>query len=382
MLRSLSFPKALLMASLGGALVACSSAEAGDPAVATDDVVTTVGRATLDGYWKRTDDASVLGFTFNKCIGLDGRAEVALGGNTGTCKAGAPDVGSYLIHGKSGAPAETGTYRIAALPSAKARGKIELFKSGSFSSYTIEYAITLAKDEDATLRLFPVGAAQGHEYRARTALIPASCEPANEARMSGEAFLGPIDYNWFRHDHTIGQRNEEIAFEAIYASRPFRFGYPACDVQLKMGMVDTDHVNAVCDGAYEVGVGNATDSVVWKERATTVPRFYSLSEALHIQGGDGAGWMQTIGTALTPLVDLKGASVAGCEAKLGGATGEDRVQKILETSDNACKILLAPGGARLTDGAGAPRVRYVQVFEQAVLTSAGVAGDEACVTKP
>lgn len=370
------------MASLGGALVACSTEDADDRGVASDEVVTTVGRATLDGYWKRSDDASVLGFTFNKCIGLDGRAEVALGGNTGTCKAGSPDVGSYLIHGKSGAPVETGTYRIAALPSGKSRGKIELFKSGSFSSYSIEYTLTLAKDDDATLRLFPVGAAKGHEYRARTALIPASCEPANDARVSGEAFLGPIDYNWFHHDHTIGQRNEEVEFETIYASRPFRFGYPACDVQLMPGMVDSDHVNAVCDGAYEMAVGNATQSVVWKERATTVPRFYSLSEALHIQGGDGEGWRATIGTALTPLVDLRGSSVPGCEAKLGGAKGEERVQKILETSTDACKILLAPGGARLVDSAGVPKVRYVQVFEAAVLTSAGIAGDEACVTKP
>lgn len=375
-----AFASTFALAASTLALAAGCSAEAAAPGSAVDDVAASVGRATLDGYWKRADESTVVGFTFNKCIGLDGHAQVQLGRTTATCKKGAPDVGSYLIHGKGGVPVERGTYRLGRLSSASERGTIELFKRDALESYPLEYALELRKDDDSVLRLFAPGASSGHEYRARAAGIPAACEPSNEARTSGEAFLGAVDFNWFRHDYSIGQKGDELSFEAVYASRPFRFDHPACDVQLTPGMVDVDHVNAVCDGAYEVAVGEATQSVVWTERATSLPRFHSLAEALHLQGGDAEGWRATIGTALTPLVDLNGKDVPSCEASLAGDEPLPRDQAILERADNGCKILLAPGGARLVDAAGRPTTRYVQVFQQAVFTSSGLAGEESCVT--
>jgi len=377
----------LALVTSASALVGCA-AEATSPEEGTseDNVATTVGRATLDGYWKRVDESSVVGITFNKCIGLDGRAEVRLGTDTATCKAGMPDVGSYTIHGKEGAPVETGTYRIGRLSQAGKRGAITFFQSGKTTSYPLEYDLSTAADKSSSLRLAKPGAADANAYRAEAASVPKSCDPASPKRISGEAFLGEVDFNWFRHGYTAGQRGDEVPFEKIVGSRPFRFGYPACDVQLRPGMADTDHVNAVCDGDYELAVGNATASVVWKERRTTMPRFFSLHEALHVLGGDGEGFRQTIGAVLTPLVDLAGADAASCEAKLAAAKAKDpsrsRAELVNETADNACKIVLADTKKLVVDERGRPRYRFVQVFDRAVFVSSGEANGDACLGTP
>lgn len=377
----------LAIATSTAALVGCAAdSETSADGVSEDHVATTVGRATLDGYWKRVDDSSVVGITFNKCIGLDGLAVVRLGTDTATCKTGMPDVGSYTIHGKDGVPVETGTYRIGRLAQATKRGTIAFFQSGKATSYPLEYELSTSADKSSSLRLAKPGATDANAYRAEAASIPKSCDPASPKRVSGEALLGDVDFNWFRHGYTAGQRGDEVPFEKIAGSRPFRFGYPACDVQLRPGMADTDHVNAVCDGDYELAVGNATASVVWKERRTTMPSFYSTYEALHILGGDGEGFRATIGAAMTPLVDLAGADTGSCEAKLASAKAKDpsrsRTELVNETADNACKIVLADTKKLVVDEKGKPRFRFVQVFDQAVFVSSGEANGDACLTAP
>ena len=363
-----------------------------DPGTSVDNVAASVGRATLDGYWKRAEPNAVIGITFNKCIGLSGLAAVRFPQGTATCKPGTPDVGSYTIHGKDGAPIETGAYQIKTLTSAGKRGKVDLYPTGKNTSYPLEYDLTVQSNKASALRLFTPGSNVASAYRADAASLPKSCDPASAKRVDGNAFLGSVDFNWFGHDYSIGNRGDEMPFDKLFASRPFRFDAPACDVQATLGITSVEHVNGVCDGVYEVAVGDVTQSVVWKERRTTFPRFFSLSEALHALGGDGEGWKSTVGSALTPLVDLNGKTLASCEAdltaekakraKAGDRATLSREEQVNQLADDACKILFADTQKLVVDASGKPKVRFVQVFEKAVFLSTGEANGDTCLTKP